>query len=251
MSRSKPNENTPNVASKFLSWQGSEGNFKYFDKSKGENVIVPLPFSFIVLDVLSTVKGWNDAEQLAYWSNEVRNTKEDLITVRSKNGVVMTGLYEQIKEKLSSKGAKYTQSVYVAIKEGKTLVIGNLQLSGSSLTSFIEFAKGKKLNEIGVIVKSAKPMKKGAAKYFEPVYEVMPVSEVTNKIATNLDVELQEYLDGYLAKNASAVATKVDENQENGLNDKSKADAKVKKEVVKEEPDLVLDDSDENEPEPF
>lgn len=250
MSRSNPNESTPNPAVRFFDWQGSEGHFKYYDKEKKETIAVPLPFTFIVLDVLSTVKGWNDADKLSYWSNEVRNTKEDLITVRTKNGVVMTGLYEQVKEKLSSKGAKYTQSVYVAIKEGKNLVIGNLQLSGSSLTSFIEFAKGKKLTEIGVAVKSAKPMKKGATKYFEPVYEAITVTEATNATATKLDVELQEYLTAYLSKNASAVATKVDENQDNGLNDKQKAAAK-KSEVKMEETEELILDNDEDESEPF
>jgi hypothetical protein len=245
MSRSNPTETLSNPSTKFIDWSGSEGKFKYYDKEKKENVFIELPFTFIPLDILSTCKGYNDQEKVGYYSNEVRSTKKEPFTVRTKNGIVMTGLYEQVKEKLAPKGLKYVQSVYVAIKEGKGLVIANLQLTGSALGPFINFCDGKKVTEIGVVVKSANPMKKGATKYFEPIYEVMPVSEATNKVAAELDTELQEYLTAYFAK---AGATKpeytdvVDENQDNGLNAKQP----VFKQEVYESPDIVsdLDDSD-------
>ena len=223
MSRSNPTETLSNPSTKFIDWSGSEGKFKYYDKEKKENVFIELPFTFIPLDILSTCKGYNDQEKVGYYSNEVRSTKKEPFTVRTKNGIVMTGLYEQVKEKLAPKGLKYVQSVYVAIKEGKGLVIANLQLTGSALGPFIEFCDGKKVTEIGVTVKSANPMKKGATKYFEPVYEVMPVSEATNKVASELDVELQEYLTAYFAKTGTAqpdYTDVVDENQDNGLNAK-------------------------------
>jgi len=227
MSRSNPTETLSNPSTKFIDWSGSEGKFKYYDKEKKENVFIELPFTFIPLDILSTCKGYNDQEKVGYYSNEVRSTKKETFTVRTKNGIVMTGLYEQVKEKLAPKGLKYVQSVYVAIKDqGKGLVIANLQLTGSALGPFINFCDGKKITEIGVTVKSANPMKKGATKYFEPVYEVMPVSEDTNKVASELDAELQEYLTAYFAKTSTPVseyADVVDDNQDNGLNAKPTA----------------------------
>jgi hypothetical protein len=227
MSRSNPTETLTNPATKFIEWSGSEGKFKYYDKEKKENVFIDLPFTFIPLDVLSTCKGYNDQEKVGYYSNEVRSTKKEQLTVRTKNGIVMTGLYEQVKEKLAPKGLKYVQSVYVAIKEqGKGLVIANLQLTGSALGPFINFCDGKKITEIGVTVKSANPMKKGATKYFEPVYELMPISEDSNKVASELDTELQEYLTAYFAKtgtNQTEYTDVVDENQDNGLNPKPTA----------------------------
>ena len=183
MSRSNPTENAVNPASKFIEWSGSEGKFKYFDKTKGEkgeNVFLELPFYFLPLDQLSTCKGYDEKAGLGFYSNEIRNTKNDMLTIRTKNGVVMTGLYEQCKEKLASRGLDYVQSVYVAIKEGKDYVLANLQLKGSALGPYIEFCKGKKMSEIGVAVKKSNPMKKGATKYFEPVYEVLKVSEEAN-----------------------------------------------------------------------
>ncbi|WP_298842126.1 hypothetical protein [uncultured Clostridium sp.] len=247
MSRSNPTENAVNPASKFIEWSGSEGKFKYFDKTKGEkgeNVFLELPFYFLPLDQLSTCKGYDEKAGLGFYSNEIRNTKNDMLTIRTKNGVVMTGLYEQCKEKLASRGLDYVQSVYVAIKEGKDYVLANLQLKGSALGPYIEFCKGKKMSEIGVAVKKSNPMKKGATKYFEPVYEVLKVSEEANTVAVELDRELQEYLTPYLTKNSSAVATdKVDENQDNGLN---KASQKSTAKMEEKESSPIFTGDDDN-----
>lgn len=245
MSRSNPTENAVNPATKFIDWSGSEGKFKYYDKEKKENVFIELPFYFLPLDQLSTCKGYDEKAGLGFYSNEIRNTKTDMLTIRNKNGIVMTGLYEVCKEKLSSKGLDYVQSVYVAIKEGKNYVLANLQLKGSALGPYIEFCKGKKMSEIGVAVKKANPMKKGATKYFEPVYEILKVSEEANTVAVELDRELQEYLTPYLAKNASAVATdKIDENQDNGLN-KAPQKSSIKMEEKESAPIFSNDDDDD------
>jgi len=247
MSRSNPTENTVNPAQKFIEWSGSEGKFKYYDKEKKENVFIELPFYFLPLDQLSTTKGYDEKAGLGFYSNEIRNTKTDMLTVRTKNGVVMTGLYENVKEKLSSRGLDYVQSVYVAIKEGKNYVLANLQLKGSALGPYIEFCKGKKMSEIGVSVKKANPMKKGATKYFEPVYEVLKVSDEANNAAIELDRELQEYLTAYLAKNASTVAAGevVDSNQDNGLNSKSKSTPKSEVKMEEEEKEIIFNPGDE------
>jgi hypothetical protein len=248
MSRSNPTDNAVNPASKFIEWSGSEGKFKYYDKEKKENVFIELPFYFLPLDQLSTTKGYDEKAGLGFYSNEIRNTKTDMLTVRTKNGVVMTGLYETVKEKLSSRGLDYVQSVYVAIKEGKSYVLANLQLKGSALGPYIEFCKGKKMSEIGVAVKKANPMKKGATKYFEPVYEILKVSEEANNVAVELDRELQEYLTPYLAKNASTVAAGevVDANQDNGLNSKSKSTPKSEVKIEEKEADIVFNPADDD-----
>jgi hypothetical protein len=248
MSRSNPNETQTNPAVRFYDWSGSEGKFKYYDKEKKENVFLPLPFAFIPLDLLSTTKGYDEKAGLGFYSNEIRNTKTDMLTVRTKNGIVMTGLYENVKEKLSSRGLDYVQSVYVAIKEGSGYVMANLQLKGSALGPFIEFCKGKKLSEIAVKVGESKPMKKGATKYFEPVYTAIKVSEAANEAAIVLDKELQEYLVPYLAKNASTVAVGeiIDENQDNGLNSKPKTNPKSEVKVDEEEKEIVFNPSDDD-----
>jgi len=90
-------------------------------------------------------------------------------------------------------------------------------------------------------------MKKGATKYFEPVYEVLKVSDEANNAAIELDRELQEYLTAYLAKNASTVAAGevVDSNQDNGLNSKSKSTPKSEVKMEEEEKEIIFNPGDE------
>ncbi len=72
-----------NPAVKFFQWGGSEGNVKYYDKEKKENVIIDLPFKFIKLDTLSTVTGFSDSDGSGYWSNEVRSLKMEPFVVKN------------------------------------------------------------------------------------------------------------------------------------------------------------------------
>ena len=64
MSRSN-NVELKNPATRFFEWKGETGGFRYYDKeidnedgTKGARVQVSLPFYFLVLDTLATVKGY-------------------------------------------------------------------------------------------------------------------------------------------------------------------------------------------------
>lgn len=254
MSRSNPTEQLKNPAKRFYEWSGDKGQFFYFDKDKGEKgekVFVKMPFNFLVLDILSTCKGFDDNLQMGYYSNEVRNVKNDTITVRNKKGIVFSGLYDNAKEKLGTKGLKYYQSVYIAQKEAEGLGLYNIQLGGSGLSAFIEFCKDNDVNKIAVSVKGVVEKKKGKTTYFEPVYTAVKVSDKANEEAIEVDKGLQEYLSAYLSKNASAAPVeKIDENQDNGLNTKSapkKETSKAKVEEEEEEEEPVFDPNEEEE----
>jgi hypothetical protein len=253
MSRSNPTEKLTNPAKRFYEYSGDKGQFFYFDKEKGEKgekVFMKMPFNFLVLDTLSTCKGFDDNLQMGYYSNEVRSTKTDTITVRNKKGIVFSGLYEAAKEKLGTKGLKYYQSVYIGQKEADGLGLYNIQLGGSGLSAFIEFCKENNVNNIAVSVKEVVEKKKGKTVYFEPIYTAVKVSDKANAEAVELDKELQEYLSAYLAKNASAAPAEViEENQDNGLNTKKSA---PKSEVkIEAEKDIVFNPADEDDDEAF
>lgn len=214
MSRSNPVDLLTNPASKFYKWDSDNACFSYFDKTlgekdasgktKGENVLVPLPFNFLVLDQLSCVRGFNEPQQKSYYSNEVRNLSADIITVKSKNTVEKSGLYADVKTLL---GAKFCQSVYIGFKNAaKKLEIQNIQLTGAALNAWIEFLKTNKINEIAVSVASSVKKKKGRNEYNEPVFKALKITDAVNAEAIELDKQLQEYLTVYLAKNASAPA---------------------------------------------
>ena len=97
MSLSNITEST-NPCTRWLEWQGSEGKLKYWDREAKENVYVKLPFKFLVLDILSTVKGFDDSSQMGYWANEIRDTRTDILTVRTKQGIRAQGLYADVKQ---------------------------------------------------------------------------------------------------------------------------------------------------------
>lgn len=209
MSRSN-NTELVNPAQRFYEWVGSKGYLKYFDKSKGENVFVPLPFTFLVLDRLSTIKGYSDADKSGFWSNEVRDITKDVFTVRTKKGIAGRGVYSSLNG-LLKEGACYSQSVYIAIKEKDQFVIANLALHGSAISPWIELCKGKNIYKYAITIASAKPMKKGATNYYIPVFKLNPnISEDTEGKCVELDKQLQEYLKAYFNRSKT-------EQQENAL----------------------------------
>ena len=76
MSISNPTVSS-NPASKFIEFKGDTGKWRYWDKTKGEdgeNVEVKLPVYFIILDELSTIKGWNKEHKCGIYSNEIHKT---------------------------------------------------------------------------------------------------------------------------------------------------------------------------------
>lgn len=212
MSRSN-NVEIKNPANRFLEWKG-EGGFKYFDKSigdKGKNVDMPLPFTFLVLDCLSTIKGFSDADQSGYWSNEVRDLKTETLTVRNKKGICAKGLYENVITDRRINGAKYCQSVYIGYLDGQELAIGNIQLTGAALGAWIDFRRKNKVFEGAVKVAKMIECKKGATVYQTPVFEMIAVKPETDEKAKELDKELQKYLSLYFAKNKEHVDAPVQE----------------------------------------
>src|SRR5688572_28480716 len=116
MSRSNPTPTNP--AKRFFKWSGSKGKLVYYDKEKQEEVEVKLPFSFLPIDELSTITGYNKREKSGYWSNEVRNTRKEEVTVRTKGGVCYTGFYKNDQDVVQvPRDAKFAKSIYFAYQD--------------------------------------------------------------------------------------------------------------------------------------
>jgi len=199
------NTDQPNPATRFFEWSSEKKTVKWYDKEAKENVFMQLPFTFIVLDMLSTVKGFSDADQGGIWANEVRDTRKDVLTVRTKRGIKAQGLWkEDIKNVVE--GARYCRSVYIAYKDDDgELVIGNFQMQGAANSAWIEFTKYTKVYGIGVQVTGAVERKKGSNTFFEPVFAAIPANEATIEQAIELDKEVQEYLKNYLGREQDVV----------------------------------------------
>jgi len=203
MSRSNPVDEVKNPAKRFYEWNGSNGCFTYYDKMQEKNVEVKLPFTFLVLDQLSTVKGWNDSSESGIYSNEVRNLKKEIMTVKAfKGGQIAQGFYSEIKDRVKAEGGKFTSSVYIAVKNPETneLEIANLQLSGAAVNAWMDFKKEvSSLYEGAVTVTDFVEGKKGSITFKVPKFKMGKVSPQTDNAAKDLDKTLQSYFKVYFA----------------------------------------------------
>lgn len=196
MSRSNPTQTNP--AKRFFKWSGDDGKLVYYDKEKQQEVEVKLPFEFLVLDQLATMTGFSKKDKSSYWSNEVRSVAKEEFTVRTADGIKVTGLYKDLTD-VRAKGAKYAKSIYVAYKDGDTFVIGNLKASGAALTAWIELSNKYVLDNGKVVLTAAVQAENGATTYFVPKFTWEPSETEEDEAAVSLDKELQAYLGTYLS----------------------------------------------------
>jgi hypothetical protein len=218
MSLSNPTQDPiMNPSEKWFQWDSTSKQFKYYDKEAvnedpkktGANVMVALPFKFIVIDVLTTIAGFSDADQKSVYSNEVRNyiggTKVEIMEAKIGGKVIAKGTWESIKVQVEAAGGKFANSIYIAyFNEKKELKLGNIKLYGAPIGAWIETNTtlknaGKKVAGSTFKVEKTKPGSKGAVKWNEPIFDEIEVSPETMEKARLLDVELQKYLTEYLA----------------------------------------------------
>ena len=203
MSNRKQAFNQPqsNPATKFIDWKSNDKFFSYYDKEEAKNIAIPLPFKFLVLDELHTIKGWNDASSSGIFSNEVKFISKEVMTVKPfKGNEIAKGLYKDIKDKIVAAGGHYTKSIYIMLEDGS---LANLQLKGSSVQSWGEFTQKtrSRLTDEWVIVKTAKEGKKGAVKFSIPEFSFdKSLSDTESVQADECFDTLEAYLKTYLTK---------------------------------------------------
>lgn len=203
MSRSNPSVNAPNPANRWYEWNGEKGVVRYYDKEAKVNVDVPLPFTFLLLDELASVRGWHDPSQSGIYSNEVRDTTKDAMVVKSfKGGTLAEGFYKAIKDRVNAQGGQFVANCYVAAKLDTGLSLCSMRFKGSSLGAWMEFRKSNRsaLYERAVQIVGFTEGKKGRIVFRVPTFALKDVSKDTNDRAVALDKTLQAYLEGYLQR---------------------------------------------------
>jgi len=186
-----------NPAKRFMKLKS--GAVSYYDKESQENVNVPTPLEFIVLDQLATVKGWSDQDESGYWSNEVRSVGRDILTVRTSKGMKESGIWRDIKGSLGVAGSKYHSSVYIATKGRDGLEISNLSLTGAALNAWIEFTQKNRINTNKITLTGWNDAKKGSVSYKVPVFEASSMTDDEKSEGIELDRQLQAYLSEYFS----------------------------------------------------
>lgn len=228
MSRSNPIDGIRNPATRWFEWSGgNDGGFvRWYDKDTKAAVKVPLPFTFLLLDELSTVKGWHDLSESGIYANEIRDTRQDVLVVRSfKGGELASGIYKSIKDRVAAQGGHYCASLYFAYKDGDDLKIGNLCLKGAAASAWMEFkrsaptrkdANGRSLRAYfidAVKIAEFEQLKKGATVYRVPKFSLQQVSEESNRQAVALDADLQTFLADYLKRPKTDAASPADSHE--------------------------------------
>lgn len=174
------------------------GAVSYYDKESQENVTVPTPLEFIVLDQLATIKGlvwcrwiWLLVQRSSpsRWRHTYGSYVKGYESPRCTQG--------DIKADPNVAGAKYHTSIYVATKGRDSLEINNLSLTGAALNAWIEFTQKHRINTNKVVLASWADAKKGSVSYKVPVFEAVPMGEAEKDEAVELDKQLQTYLNEY------------------------------------------------------
>lgn len=208
--------NTPqsNPSSKFFDWKSNDKCFSYYDKEKQENVLVPLPFKFLVLDELHAIKGWNDATSSGIFSNEVKFISKEIMTVKPfKGNEIAKGLYKDIKEKVVSAGGHYVKSIYIMLEDGS---LANIQLKGSAVQKWGEFTQKtrNRLPDEWVIVSKSLEGKKGAVKFNTPEFSFeRSINDAEAELADEAFNTLETYLKAYLVKSEPVIEETIDNDE--------------------------------------
>lgn len=203
-----------NPATKFIDWKSDDKHFSYYDKELKENVAIPLPFKFLTLDELHTVKGWSESCKSAIYANEVKFISKEVLTVKPfKGNEIAKGLYPDIKEKIKAAGAHYMKSIYIMLEDGS---LANLQLKGTSCQAWGEFTQKtrSRLPDEWVTVEKAIDGKKGAVKYSTPEFKFdKSLSESESVMADDAFAILEMYLKAYLVKAEPVIDEVINEDE--------------------------------------
>lgn len=209
-----------NPATKFIEWKSNDKCFNYYDKEAQKNVEIPLPFKFLVLDELHTIKGWNDASSSNIYSNEVKFISKEVMTVKPfKGNEIAKGYYKDIKDKVVAAGGHYTKSIYVMLEDGS---LANISLKGSGVQKWGDFTQKtrNRLADEWVIVAKADDGKKGAVKFSTPSFSFAnSISDQEANMADEAFNILESYLKTYLAKAEPAIVEEEEEDFEPTMED--------------------------------
>lgn len=243
MSRSNPTDAARNPSTRWFEFaSGADGGFvRYYDKDTEKKIALGDAesggkFVFLLLDELATVKGWHDPSESGIFANEVRDTRQDTLVVRSfKGGELASGIYQNIKDRIVASGGHFVSSCYIAFKDGAELKLGNISFKGAALSAWMDFKKqcpskkdanGKSVKAYyvdAVKIEGFEQQKKGGTTFRVPKFGLVPVGEETNTQALALDGELQAFLSDYLkrpkAEASTATATTAPEQPKGSFDD--------------------------------
>lgn len=211
---------TPNPAQRYYKWSGGykeevklpdggtaakiSGRLTYWDRDageNGENVVVDLPFAFCALEQTRSITGFSPTpgSDIRYFSNETVDNDEIMVVQRQDSTgthEILRGRYADIKEKLPQ-GAKLQINLYMY--NPHTSQVERLNLSGSSLSEFVDFSKkhSKLIYDHMMYIDTSGVLKKtGTVDYMPPKFEVSGEPYTNEEMAklSEEDAKVLEYM---------------------------------------------------------
>ena len=203
------NPTLENPCKKFIDFKSDDKQFVYWDKEKGEKgeqVVIPAPIYFIVLDELTTITGYYKEGDCGIYSNEVHRTTEEILKVRTfkKGGPIITGLYDAIKASIKEIGGKYTRSIYaMLINPDGTTELVNFRFKGAAFSAWLDAEKHiNTSSRVVCITGDFTEGKNGKTVYNIPVFKAFAMKDEYRKAAIEMDGLLQSYLKDYKSRQA-------------------------------------------------
>lgn len=181
-------DNRPkNPTERYYEFKSKKKSFVWYDKENDRNVNMNLPAYMIILDTLSCISGYSKKYRSGGFSNEVYNVKKEPLTVKTFNGGFSeTGLYHDIELQLNkTNGLCIHKSLYVLIKDGKDVVMGNIKLKSSAMVEWIEKIDNENIDgsKYGIIISKDFSLKYMDEKEKEGAYYIPTFTpfELTNQ----------------------------------------------------------------------
>lgn len=191
--RGETQETSKNPTNRYFEWNSTNKTFKYWNAEKKENVLVKLPFTFLVLDQKNTVGGFSEKENTGIYANEVVDMATEEMTVFAGKTKLMSGIYGEMKDAIKSAGGKFCKNVYISYKDGKEYKIGVIKMMGSAIGPWFDFTTDNNAESGAITVATTTAEKKGSNKYNSPVFTAVIASNDAEEAAIGLASELGSY----------------------------------------------------------
>jgi hypothetical protein len=154
---------------------------------------------------VGSVGGWHDASGSGIYSNEVKDSTQEVLIVKAfKGGTLAEGLYREIRDHVTSKaiGGQYVAKLYIAFKDNGSLAIGTLALKGAALGAWMDFEKEhrKVLYSKAIRIQGFTEGKKGRITFRVPKLSLKDIDPTSDAQAVALDDTLQAFFDGYFKR---------------------------------------------------
>jgi hypothetical protein len=202
MSRTNPDGDgkLSSPISYYFVYKGDKGHFERWDKAKEQNVIHE-SLELILVDSRYSITGWNDASKGKIYSNLIKDSRSEPLTVRVGKQILTTGIYQAIKPQVKGAGGKYSVNLFCLVKDGQQWITANVIFSASVLSNWSDYVKEKGIKNIysqKLTISRGEQKTKGAIKWYALKIEAVQASGDLCTKADNFDTtSLSLYLNQY------------------------------------------------------